>query len=232
MDELYNVRAAAHGFDLELIECVGGRTLLEIENSELCSDVMDESAAKIQAKAVKISEPMKSAKQNMKDAKQAAKAKDFDKAKSHYKVAISDLKKVKAEAEKIEDDHALSVFLSSFLRYMVSSIGLTLIAMVGVFGAVFTGGTSAVATAVSAGALVTRLGSFVFGVGKPVKFAVDVVRGKGKFNKQGNNGESNPKKWYKVGMTRNEVMSSLDRLIKTAEDGIDAVEKAKQNAKE
>lgn len=201
-------KAFVHGFDQELVECVGGQALLDVER--YCMN----EGANIQAVKLKLSQPMKDAKKNMKDAKKAAKANDKEKAKKCYKDAIKNLEELKKTAENIDDDHIVMVMLDAFIKTFIPMFGGTL-ASFAIFGP--TGVAKGVAD------IVIMVGSFINGMSKTFDASAAFAKGYTSANKQGKGGSVDPSIWWKIGETRAAVMTKLDRMITACEKGLDVL---------
>ena len=111
-DSLVDLRAIARGADPILVECVGAVSLTQL---------MDEGA-NIQALKLKMSEPMKAAKHNMKRAKTLARDGKNVEAKQAYDTAIKNLKELQKAAEEIDDDHIVMVAVDALSSLLCRSL--------------------------------------------------------------------------------------------------------------
>lgn len=201
MSAYLDCKAIAHGFDASLVECVGGKVLLDLE-------AMDEGA-NLQALKLTLSDPMKDAKNNMKAAKKAAKNGNYAVAKQLYKAAIKDLEVLKKRAQDIDDDHLVMVALDAFIKTFIPMfigvlVSLQLPGFIGVLGQ-----------------LGSYIGAYICGTSKSLDYAAAIEKKSTDQNKQGKGGSYDPSVWWKVGETRGAVMTKLDRLITACEKGIE-----------
>ena len=206
MEELYNVKAVAHDFDLALVECVGGRACLDIEQYCLTE------GANIQALKLTLSDPMKDAKNNMKAAKKAAKEHDYARAKQLYKASIQDLEVLKKRAQDIDDDHIVMVAIDAFIKTFIFTFA-------GTMAGLAIGGTLGMVAD-----LAGFIGGYICGISKTLDYSVAVDKKLTPANKQGRHGTHDPSVWWKAGQTRGAVMTKLDRLITACKKGYDYAE--------
>lgn len=206
MEELYNVKAVAHDFDLALVECVGGRACLDIEHYCLTE------GANIQALKLTLSDPMKDAKNNMKAAKKAAKEHDYARAKQLYKASIQDLEVLKKRAQDIDDDHIVMIAIDAFIKTFIFTFA-------GTMAGLAIGGTLGMVAD-----LAGFIGGYICGISKTLDYSVAVDKKLTPANKQGRHGTHDPSVWWKAGQTRGAVMTKLDRLITACKKGYDYAE--------
>lgn len=208
-----DLKAIAAGEDPALVECVGGRVLLELNEYALTE------GANIQAMKLRLSKPMKAAKENMKDAKKAARKKDYAEAKRLYKAAISDLKELQKEAKDIDDDHLVMIIIETFIKVFIPAMAGTTISLM-------VGGTPGLIVD-----FIAYITAYICGISKTFNFAAAVEKGLTPANKAGRNNSHDPSQWWKQGQTRADMMTRLDRLITACEKSIDEIDKEEKKSK-
>jgi uncharacterized protein YcfJ len=143
-----------------------------------------------QANEIKQGALAKSAKEHMEAASVYANNNNPTKAKRELDAAIKDLRSVKNECQKIDDD----VTVVHFLQTLINTIAGTVI---GFF----------------AGATLGMLVGFICGSGKEINFRSAVAKNLTTPNKNGGNNTI-----FKVGATRGETLMHFDRMISVCEE--------------
>lgn len=189
---LLDFRVISNGYDPSLVEAVGGEAIYQCINE----------GANLQAINIKTSALAKDAKQAMKDAKKLANT-DPKSAARKYDSAISKLKELKTECEKIEDDHLAMVFVDSFIKTLIPLIAGYIVSRLSFAG------TLVYITSV--------LGGYVCGMSKTLDYLAAIEKGMTQINKAGPGDKMDASIWWKSGQTRGATMVKFDRMITACE---------------
>lgn len=198
-----DLKAILEGYEPEIVEVFGGNNLL------------DEGAI-MQAHKVMHGELIKSAKKHMKNGKNAAKNGKKQEAIGEYQEAIKDLKKLRKEADDIDDDHIVMAMIDTMIRTAIPFIvpfGMVALNMnpiaseIALFGAAILG--------------------YVNGTKKTFNWSSSYSAGDVKYNKAGANGKEDLRQNTKVSVSRGDAINRLERLIIVCEKAIDEMKKSK-----
>lgn len=206
MEFMYNttdLRAIMEGYDPEEVSVFGGDSFL------------DEGAI-IQAHKVMHSELIKSAKQHMKEGKTAAKKDDKKRAISEYQEAINDLKKLRKEADNIDDDHIVVAMIETMIR--------TAIPFIVPFGMIALHMNPIASDIASIGAAIL---GYINGTKKTFNWSAAYNAGDVKYNKAGVNGKEDLHQSTKMSLSRGDAIARLERLISICEKAIDEMKNSK-----
>lgn len=188
LSPLKELRAVSIGADVDLVEAI---------SSDYALEALTEGA-NIQALKLNMSDTMKSAKANMKQAHSYVKNGNNAEAKKSFNKAISDLEKLKKEADEIDDDHIIIVALDAFVKSFIPAFASVLVAHL---------------TGVTALAAIGIVGSYICGLSKSMDFSNAVTEKLTTVNHQGRGGKFDTAVWWKVGETRGAVMTKLELMI-------------------
>lgn len=204
MYTITDLRAISEGYSADDVSVFGGAFLLT------------EAVATVQEAKLMHGELIKSAKAHMKKGKTAVKKGDNTTAVMEYRAAIRDLKALRKEADKIEDDNIIISLAEVLVRTTVPFIVPAI--MIAAKAAIQPVGVAIVAASVV---------SFIMGNSKSFNWDAATSSKTVNYNRAGKDGKVDIKKFYKISRSRGDALVRIDRLISVCEKAVEKIEKSK-----